>query len=450
MSIQSTEGNPPAVLIAGAGLGGLMLAILFERINIPYHIFERAKELHQLGGVMTLGASILPVFEQLGLLEEIMKMSKIFEALELHHPDTNEKATLDRTFLKEAVGYHSILFARPNLYELLLSQVPAEKISLNKKVLHIKESEDRVAIHCSDGTTYEGDILIGADGAYSGVRQSLYKSLDEQGLLPKTDLDGFSIGYTIMVGIADPKEPEKYPALNGPSSRFPIVIGGNYKTWAAVCTPGNKICWTLANQISEEEAIAQHFRNSEWGPEANEAMIKEFEDHVCTLGGTMGDIIKDTPRDRISKVFLEEKVFKTWYHGRTVLVGDAVHKLQPAGGLGACNTFQDTVVLVNYLHEMKDTSLKSITAAYKKYYNDRYYRVQEQFERSHSVARLFFGQTWTERMMRLFMFKCVPTLLMNRAVAKSLEYHPVISWLPPATTSNSEAVSYQGSTNEDQ
>ncbi|KAF9355561.1 hypothetical protein BGX26_006408 [Mortierella sp. AD094] len=334
MSIQSTEEKPlPAVLIAGAGLGGLMLAILFEQINIPYRILERAKELRPLGGVMTLGASILPVFEQLGLLEQILEMSKIFEALELHHPDTKETAALDRTFLKEAVGYHSILFARPKLYELLLSQVPAEKIGLNKKVIHTDEFEDRVVVHCSDGTTYEGEILIGADGAYSGVRQSLYKRLNEQGLLPKTDLDNFSIGYTIMVGVADPKEPEKYPALNDPSSRFPIVIGGNYKTWAAVCTPGSQICWTLANQLSEEEAKAQHFRNSGWGPESNEAMIKEFEDRVCTLGGTMGDIIKETPKDRMSKVFLEEKVFKTWHHGRTVLVGDAAHKMQPAGGL---------------------------------------------------------------------------------------------------------------------
>lgn len=36
----------------------------------------------------------------------------------------------------------------------------------------------------------------------------------------------------------------------------------------------------------------------------------------------MGEIMDDTPKELISKVFLEEKVFKTWYHGRTVLIGD--------------------------------------------------------------------------------------------------------------------------------
>ncbi|KAF9895589.1 hypothetical protein BX616_009318, partial [Lobosporangium transversale] len=65
----------PTVLIVGAGLGGLMLAMLLERIDVSYLILERASELRSLGSAMTMGASILPVFEQLGLLEEINKIS---------------------------------------------------------------------------------------------------------------------------------------------------------------------------------------------------------------------------------------------------------------------------------------------------------------------------------------------------------------------------------------
>jgi len=51
-------------------------------------------------------------------------------------------------------------------------------------------------------------------------------------------------------------------------------------------------------------------------------MIKEYQDRPCPWGGTMGEIIEATPKNLISKVFLEEKFFKTWYHGRTVLIGD--------------------------------------------------------------------------------------------------------------------------------
>jgi hypothetical protein len=69
------------------------------------------------------------------------------------------------------------------------------------------------------------------------------------------------------------------------------------------------------------------FRNSEWGPEAAEAMCKEVR-HFKVPGGndgktlTLGDYIDRTPKGLISKVMLEEKVFDTWYGGRTVLLGD--------------------------------------------------------------------------------------------------------------------------------
>ncbi|KAF9106487.1 hypothetical protein BGX27_009142 [Mortierella sp. AM989] len=409
----------PVVMIAGAGLGGLLLAILLEQINIPYHIFERSKELRTFGGLMTLGASILPVFEQLGLLEDLMKLSKVYKCMKVYGADMTELVNYERTFLKEVLGYHNILFAKPKLYELLLKQVPADKISLNKKVLNIKEENGRVIIQCSDSTSYEGDILIGADGSYSGVRQSLYKSLDEQGLLPKADLEEFSIAYTLMVGVADTKDPEKYPELNEPYVTLAAVIGGNYRT------------------LSQNDSKSQHFRNSEWGPESNDTMIKKFQDCISPLGGTMGNHINDTPKDLISKVYLEEKLFKTWHHGRTVLIGDAAHKMHPAAGLGAVNAFQDAVILANCLYEMKDNSLQSITSAFKEYYTQRYDHVQAQCNRSHRLAKAIFGQTLIERVMRHIMFKYMPASLVNRAAVKSLEYHPKIAWLPPAKNTSS-------------
>lgn len=88
----------------------------------------------------------------------------------------------------------------------------------------------------------------------------------------------------------------------------------------------DQIGWLLSYQVTEENAREQYFRNSEWGPESNDAMIREFEDLPSPWGGTMGQVIQDTPKELISKVFLEEKLFETWYHGRTVLMGDGNSK----------------------------------------------------------------------------------------------------------------------------
>ncbi|KAF9094517.1 hypothetical protein BGX27_001412 [Mortierella sp. AM989] len=244
-----------------------------------------------------------------------------------------------------------------------------------------------------------------------------------------------------MVGVADPKNPKMYPELNEPSIHFPSVIGGNYKIWNAVVIPGNQICWTLGQQLSLDEAKDLQFRNSEWGPESNETMIREFQDYLCPLGGKMSDIIDDTPKDRISRVFLEEKVFRTWYHGRTVLIGDAAHKLQPVGGFGAVNAFQDTVILANCLYEMQDTSSKSVTSAFEKYYSQHHRHVQAQFDLSHTLSKVLMGQTLIERVMRQVLFKYVPSSLFRRETIKNWKYCSTVAWLPPVKKNRSTTTS---------
>lgn len=92
------------------------------------------------------------------------------------------------------------------------------------------------------------------------------------------------------------------------------------------------MCWMVI-RLLDAESSKEHdsFRNSEWGPEAAETMCKQVR-HFKVPGGkdgkilTIGDLIDRTPKDLISKVMLEEKVFSTWHGGRTVLLGDGVCK----------------------------------------------------------------------------------------------------------------------------
>lgn len=76
--------------------------------------------------------------------------------------------------------------------------------------------------------------------------------------------------------------------------------------------------------------VHDSFRNSEWGPEAASAMCEQVKDFPVVSGGskklTFQDLISWTPKELISKVMLEEKVFETWYDCRTVLLGDGEKK----------------------------------------------------------------------------------------------------------------------------
>ncbi|KAF9138597.1 hypothetical protein BG015_002325 [Linnemannia schmuckeri] len=257
-----TTADKPTVLIVGAGLCGLMLGTLLERIDVPYVIFERTSTIKSLGSAISVGCPVLALFQQLGIYEELVSVGF-------------------RT------GYSQYIVSRPALYDLLLKQIPAHKVLLKKRILTILEEDDRATIQAADNTVYEGDLLVGADGAYSAVRQRLYEKLKVKGLLPKVDDEELPFNCTCLVGQTEPLDIEEFPILKNSFSQFLIVRGID-------------IPYMMCDET-------RHLQTS----------VKVGDKYL-----TVGDFYDRTPQELVSKVMLEEKVFETWYHGRTVLLGD--------------------------------------------------------------------------------------------------------------------------------
>lgn len=76
---------------------------------------------------------------------------------------------------------------RPDLHEFLLAKIPPQKLTTGKRVIDISESATDVVVTCMDETTYVGHLVIGADGAYSAIRQLMYEKLKANGELPESD-----------------------------------------------------------------------------------------------------------------------------------------------------------------------------------------------------------------------------------------------------------------------
>ncbi|KAF9916038.1 hypothetical protein BX616_004769, partial [Lobosporangium transversale] len=323
MSTNNNADTLPHVLIAGAGLGGLLLAMLLERAGISYTVYERSQNLRALGAAMGFGANTLPIFEQLGILDATYDISYPCYTVQMYDSNMKSIGGFDFDHYKERTGYDTIMFSRPDLHNLLRSHVPAEKILLGKRILSLSQDDDSVTIKCSDGTSYKGDILVGADGAYSAVRQSLYQLMAKNGEALGTDADDLTAGHICMVGTTGPLSAEKYPALKDTFSHCKRIVANESKySWSVVTVPGNRICWAVILQLDSTESKDAAFRNSEWGPESNATMIKECYNFRNPLGGVMGELMDATPIEMISKVFLEDRMFETWNYGRTVLIGD--------------------------------------------------------------------------------------------------------------------------------
>ncbi|KAG0284674.1 hypothetical protein BGZ96_010974 [Linnemannia gamsii] len=432
--------RPFHVLISGAGVGGLMLATLLDKAGIDFSIYERAKSVKPLGAVMSLNAGVFPALEQLEIYEPLQKVSlPITGGFHIYQGDLTKIISL-RSSIADFVGYDHIAFARPDFYDLLLARIPSGKIHFNKKVIAIEQNEKEARITCSDGTSYSGDVIVGADGAYSAVRQGLYKQLEEERILPAADAQELNKGFICMVGTTKELSLNDYPGIDSKEASINQILGqGNAYSWSAFTVPGNRICWNVISQLdSLSEVEKQRLKNAEWSSESNDAMIAEVKDFLIPLGGTLGDLIEATPRDNISRVYLEDKMFETWNHGRIALMGDGKSinytRLLPSAGLGAVTAIQDAVALANSLYEINSSSqtYQGVKEALQEFRDERYFKVKDQYQASKLNAKLLYGKTWFEKLLRYAVFNFTPRSVQSKGAYKGMEYRPQAVFMPQA------------------
>ncbi|OAQ35287.1 FAD/NAD(P)-binding domain-containing protein [Linnemannia elongata AG-77] len=421
----------PKVMIVGAGLGGLVLGILLEKMGIEYDIFERSAVCKPYGAGMSVGANIMPLLEQLGILSELKKVSLPATTMDIYSEDMSLIGSMLGTEHEAEVGYGNILFSRPEFHSLLLSKIPTNRIHYNKKVTSVEQTEAHALIRCADGQTHEGDILIGADGAYSTVRTSIYNDLKKENKLPANDIQEMNVGYACVVGTTTALSTEKYPCLKGETSKFAVCIAdGKPHSWTLISVPGERIAWGFVIQLSPEEKKAA-VANAEWKPESIDTTISKIVHHKVPYGGTIGDLVDATPKDLISKVYLEDKLFETWNHGRIALLGDACHKMLPSAGQGATNAMEDAVIIANCIYELGSSFSKThIEAALTDYRSQRFEHAKQQVENSNMAGKLFYGQTWLERLIRRAVLNWIPKSFEKASLTQAVAYRPQATFLP--------------------
>ncbi|KAK3813827.1 MAG: hypothetical protein JOS17DRAFT_761056 [Linnemannia elongata] len=433
----SNTSDKPTVLIVGAGLGGLMLGALLEKQGVPYTIFERASKVKPLGSGMAVGPTLLPIFQQLGIYDAFIPLGKRIVLTPFYKESLESYRPTDHIAIEEFTGYAQYLVARPDLYDLILKQVPAHKIHFGKRVLNITEEDDKVTVHTNDNGMHVGDIVVGADGAYSAVRQRMYDRLKAKGELPKSDQEDLPFSCTCLVGQTRPLDPEKYPIIKEETCVFPTVLGKDRPfSWSIMLTAQGSFAWCVIHHLNEQTskaAMEQRFRNNdnaEWGAYPAQMMCDETRNFPIPLGeglSTLGDLYDLAQKDLISKVMLEEKVFKTWHSGRVVLLGDACHKLHPSGGHGAVTAMHDAIALANLLYALPSRTGEEVTRIFEEYHAERLPAVQVSFKNSKLMSK-FMEKSFIGAII-LFLITHMPMWLWRLALAQTVKIRPQVGFL---------------------
>lgn len=193
------------IIIVGGSLSGLSLASMLEWFDIDYVVLEgHAKIAPQLGASLGLLPSGLRILDQLGCYEAIQETAgntyyktsmRLFGGGSWIDPKpvTFSKKLEDRyVFLTHSVqttlidtnriGYPQIFIDRQAVIQILLDKIRhKDRILSNKRVVRIEHGKSDVTVVTSDGSTYTGDFVVGADGIHSTVREEMWRVARDEG-----------------------------------------------------------------------------------------------------------------------------------------------------------------------------------------------------------------------------------------------------------------------------
>ncbi|CAO3567948.1 unnamed protein product [Mortierella alpina] len=375
----------------------------------------------------------MPVMEQLGLLEELKGISNILDGTTIFKEDMEVIREIRLRNNKRLTGYDSLVTSRPDLQALLLSRVPKEKILMGKRIVLLSQSEESVTITCEDGSAYTGDILVGADGTQSTVRTLLYQQLEMQGIQAKIEQEDPKVEYMSVMGTTGPLSSSNYEGLDDSVSHCDTIISEERGvTWRYFTIPNNRVCWRIDYQSSTmDKKYSQGWTNAEYNTFDAQTLPEEWKRNKLAIMGDLGSLFDATPKENISKVVLEEKVYETWTHGRTVLIGDAAHRLLPNFAL---NAILDAVVLANSLYEMPTSNYKNITKAFEDFYAERYPTVKRELTPTQQMTTVLAAKTWLDSAGRYLLLKTYPKYFKEKSEEYIQSYRPQALFLPRIET----------------
>src|ERR1700744_462817 len=159
------------VLIQGAGVGGLTLAFALERNGYHVQLAERATELAEVGAGIWMAPNPMQVFARLGFEQKIIEAGWAIKLLRLQDSKSGDIQTTDISRIAREFGFETIALQRAVLQRLLFAELRGGSVRFGCEVHSVTQSGDHVVAVLSDGSSCTAQILVGADGFNSQIRQ---------------------------------------------------------------------------------------------------------------------------------------------------------------------------------------------------------------------------------------------------------------------------------------
>ncbi|KAE8359677.1 hypothetical protein BDV27DRAFT_149365 [Aspergillus caelatus] len=333
------------VIIVGCSIAGLTLANALSKRKINYVVLESQKNLPPplTGNALTLLPNGVRILSQLGLLEDLKAASQSITSHSTWLASGHLLKTVDMIQLPSTRhGYDAVVIARWDLIQILYNSLVGDRrrVVFDKRAVQFDQSSSEVKVKCADGSSFAGDVVVGADGIHSATRrEALWQEDLARGLscIQKVPLR-LSSEYSGIYGISDPI-PELHPgqAHRTYGNGFSFIVNvGKY----------GRIYWLLSIRSKETHQYPRVSRYAQDQASIDEQVRPFLDTHISSTI-LFKDLYYNTKA--CVHVGLEELLCENWVSGNIVCIGDSVHKMTPNLAQGANCAIESAASLANRL-----------------------------------------------------------------------------------------------------
>jgi 2-polyprenyl-6-methoxyphenol hydroxylase-like FAD-dependent oxidoreductase len=279
------------------------------------------------------------VLAEAGIADELIRSGSVCEAIDFYAQAGGRLGSVNRNMAKR-FGQPAVNMRRALLNEVVVDKAWSSCVEMHfeKRMVRIEDRADQpVVVYFADGSSAEGDLVIGADGVHSAVRGHVVPD----GPKPH-DLGLVSFGGFVPRSVLEAVDP---------SPRMSMTFGQNGFFGYGFCSADPQMgamCWSTQPiqgidaatfRAMDQAALRRHMSRYHAG----------WHEPIPQLIDALKEIIVTASTDLAT--------LPNWSRGRTVLIGDAAHATSPHAGQGASIALEDALRLVTLLSSEEQTEI---------------------------------------------------------------------------------------------
>jgi 2-polyprenyl-6-methoxyphenol hydroxylase-like FAD-dependent oxidoreductase len=315
------------ILIVGGGFAGMSAAIELRKTGAEVDLVEIDPEWRNYGAGISLGGATLRAFRQLGVLEEFLAHGSAHDGVSIRLPHGVQIGELPTPRIAGADVPGGGAIMRPVLARILADATrrAGTRVHLGCTFSTIEQDAEGVEVRFTDGRRERYDLLVGADGLHSKVRQAVCPDA------PRPQYGGQGVWRAVV-----PRPPEIRTATMwvGPRIKPGVNPVSKEEMYLFITEP------RLVNERLDPATFVEQVR----------ALLADFPaPELQQIRRQLGpdSLVVYRPLEALL-------VPRPWFRGRIVLIGDAVHATTPHLASGACIGIEDALVLAQELARHDD------------------------------------------------------------------------------------------------